>query len=994
MAGFSQMHFEVIFVHAYVKLEIAARNRIPNTQADSPDQTGEFLQVAPILIPGEYGKLRIHKDVTLLTLLRLWNYQIGPDFPISHQDLECSIMQLFSESHVMLMPLAPEIQEMLTQTALARPDANTIILHRSSTDLSMYEVAHGKTWRMVKQTFPDLQSAQYELFGDLQESTLFTRDTEIHDQVAPFQVPALAQTVLRQLHDVTFEVVCPPKTDILILHCEGSQQAREAFLQFWGTEDHRRWMLQVGRQMNYQSIDDRTWRVFFRPALPEAAMPIAIFRDALFWNAVRTLFMSMHTAEGLPVKIKLFGRTLCQVSLSFDLACETFLLALQHIRQLHPRRGNPSLHASGKRCGDICTIRDIHSRLTGTSTMDFHKLVQSEVANRFLQYGLDLPQVTDSTSKLIEKVGLARLHHMIHEESQPEKEQSFRRLCESASIALPKHGPRMHLVSGKYQKLRSQRTHAATAKIDPAKYQLTEGFFVNADKTPTPILSQFSWQSTGVVLLTAEQALPIMTIATATVPDELAIYVPGDFAVPAKFHHFHTNAPAVDDLGRQVLLTGQLIQFGSRHIQTNVLPDQITTKEVQVLAVTLWKEDFDPPTWERIKSAPVKTTRDLLMLEGYGELMSKPWGRAYRAKGKPVPPEHAESIQFHAEFQRCPRLNALLRISGFNRIYLTPKLADGQIDSAWKVIWIQGTSQHIESLSAQIDGAAGLLRSTKSFGLRVEAGSFATAWLRLKPDQEAPDVRQRKHTFRLQPLPVGTDKDILAKWAAQVQWDIRPLRSIGAKTWLVAAGEPPPPLLCFNTQPLLVQKVTQKTMHNSGDIIAGPRQPPATKPGAQTAHPKLNVFFEGDPHMDPWAPEKKEHLESKLTGSEAAVSAPSRSLPGPVSDQFQQQGSRLQALETAVAKLHEDQLKFASTTDQKISQVSDQLHKHMGDTKNSIEHLHKEQLSMTQSIAQALQRQDDRLASSMDELKFLFLQTRGIKRNNNGELDEPDESLE
>ena len=125
--------------------------------------------------------------------------------------------------------------------------------------------------------------------------------------------------------------------------------------------------------------------------------------------------------------------------------------------------------------------------------------------------------------------------------------------------------------------------------------------------------------------------------------------------------------------------------------------------------------------------------------------------------------------------------------------------------------------------------------------------------------------------------------------------------------------------------------------------------------------------------MDPWAPEKKEHLESKLTGSEAAVSAPSRSLPGPVSDQFQQQGSRLQALETAVAKLHEDQLKFASTTDQKISQVSDQLHKHMGDTKNSIEHLHKEQLSMTQSIAQALQRQDDRLASSMDELKFLFL---------------------
>ena len=35
---------------------------------------------------------------------------------------------------------------------------------------------------------------------------------------------------------------------------------------------------------------------------------------------------------------------------------------------------------------------------------------------------------------------------------------------------------------------------------------------------------------------------------------------------------------------------------------------------------------------------------------------------------------------------------------------------------------------------------------------------------------------------------------------------------------------------------------------------------------------------------------------------------------------------------------------------------------------------------MSQSIAIALQRQDERLANSMDELKSLFLQTRGIKR--------------
>eukprot|EP00435_Cladocopium_sp_Y103_P013574 s2088_g3.t1 len=200
-------------------------------------------------------------------------------------------------------------------------------------------------------------------------------------------------------------------------------------------------------------------------------------------------------------------------------------------------------------------------------------------------------------------------------------------------------------------------------------------------------------------------------------------------------------------------------------------------------------------------------------------------------------------------------------------------------------------------------------------------------------------------------------------------------------------------LLCFNTQPLLVQKVTQKSASHSGDIVAGPRQLPATKNDPKHAPPKTNVFFEGDPHMDPWAANKKDSAEIKHTSHETSTNA-SRTLPGPVSDLFQQQGSRLQALETAVAKIHEDQVKYASATDHKISQVSDQLHTHMGDTKVSMEHLHKEQLSMTQSIAQALQKQDERLASSMDELKFLFLQSRGVKRNNNGELDGQDESLE
>ena len=978
------------------------------TQKDPDDEPWEYLQVMPCLVPGEYGIVHVHKDTTLHTLLRLWKFRLSPAFNFEMDDVRQTVARVFSEPRIMLFPGANDIQEMLEQVYGGIPDPNKLLLHRTSTDLTLYEVEHAKTWKTAKKMFPALDKVKYDMFGDIDDTTFITTDMEVHEHVDPVRIPALASDVLQKLQEVSFETICPPNTDILVLHCTGSKEAKDAFMQFWFTEDHRRWLNQVGRQINLQLIDDTTWRVLFRPTSVATAMPVTVLVDALFWTMSKTIFTCMQERNGTPVTVKMFGKTLCTPTLPESLSCDIFIAVLQHIRQLHPRRGTPSLHAFGKRCGDDCSIQDIRLRqaeakkiilyvgmpLSGgggpklpTSKQDFHRMVQSEVANRFLQYGLDLPQVTDSTSKLIDHIGLSRLLHMIHEEAPSDKDQSFRRICESVGIELPRHGPRMHLVSGKFQKIKNQRSQAATAKIDPAKYHLLEGFFVNADKTHTPILNQFSWQSTGVVLLGAEHATQIMTIANATVPDELAVYVPGELAIPSKFPHVHTHAPAIDDRGRQVLLTGQLIQFGARHVHTNVLPEQIATKEVQVLAVTLWKEDHDEQTWDRIKSSPVRTTRDLLMLEGYGELLSKPWGRAFRSKGQPVPPEHAESVQFHAEFQKGARLHSLLRISGFNHIYLTPKTEDGAVDPGWKVIWLTGNHQQIESLSAQIDGAAGLVRSVKAYGLRVEAGSFAGAWARLKPDQETPDVRQRKHVFRLQPLPVGTDKEILTQWAAQMQWDIRPLRSVGAKAWLIAADEPPPNLVCFNSQPLLVQKVTQKSPQLAGDIVAGPRQPQIQKSEQSQPSQRTNVFREGDPYMDPW---KQDISDARQAATEPSVLAAPRS-PGPVSDLFQQQGSRLQALETAVAKIHDAQAQHAISTDKKIAHVSDQLTGHIADTKHSIEHLHKEQISMTQSIAQALQKQDDRLASSMDELKFLFLQSRGIKRNNDGDLDDKDE---
>ena len=70
-------------------------------------------------------------------------------------------------------------------------------------------------------------------------------------------------------------------------------------------------------------------------------------------------------------------------------------------------------------------------------------------------------------------------------------------------------------------------------------------------------------------MITAQHAEQILATATTKVPDELALYVLGDFACANKFTVMRTHAPAVDEFGRQVVLTGQLLQLGDKHVKLN-----------------------------------------------------------------------------------------------------------------------------------------------------------------------------------------------------------------------------------------------------------------------------------------------------------------------------------------------------------------------------------------------------------------------------------------
>eukprot|EP00435_Cladocopium_sp_Y103_P067838 s63_g30.t1 len=878
--------------------------------------------VTPFLVPGEYGTLRVHADVHLITLLQVWNQELFPNFHVSPEQMHMTLSELQMPQELVLLPhhATPNHPLDIMQTT---PLGRTPVFHRTSTDLTLYEIDTGSNWKTIKQKLPALRTAKSEIFGDLQDHAIFKTTTEFQDH---HSVPPHVQMTIelfQQLEQVRFETVVPPNTDILVLHCQGSQQARHAFMTFWLTSDHAEWYASVGRQCCYQSIDDTTWRILFRPQLPQTAMPVPLFREALQFRLWQTAFLSMSSIRGHEVLVKHYNKTICRTNFDPQLPVEVFLKALFHVQQLFPLRGQPSLLSMSKRCTEPATMQDLFARLknpgvivihvahpmTGgggpiknpTSKQDVHRMIQAGIAKKFLTYGLDLPVVTTYTAKLMDYAGNQRLQHLLQAEGQ-EADHSFAQLCAAAQIELPPLGPTLHLTEGKFKRIKTAKQNKANRTIDINHYQLEPGFFVNSDGTESTILQSFSWHSSGVALVTPQFASDLFATITDTTTDELAIYVVGNIHVPDNFPVHTINAPATDAEQRRVLLNGKLIQLGQKHISPLDQPEaKITTNSVQVTAVTLWKSDFDEQMWTRLQAAPVRTTRDLLALDGFHDLLGKPWGRAYRAKGVPVEANQADSIQFHAEFPKTPRYHALLKRSGFNRVYLTPKTDEGQPDPSWRVIWLQHPASVIESKSATLSGTAGLVRGmkgTKGLGLRVEAGNYTLAWTKLRPDHEQPDERQLPLSYKLQPLPTGTDKHVLQEWSKQQQWPIRPLKPVGAKQWLVAAAGPPPKMLLFNTQPLLVQEVTNKQPSATAAIAAGPRPKASAKP---TRGDQAAIFKTGDPFMDPWT--KPTTAGPDKGPPSGAPAASTRAVEGPVADKFQQQDVRIQAIEAAVGQL-------------------------------------------------------------------------------------------
>eukprot|EP00438_Fugacium_kawagutii_P034465 Skav200258 [mRNA] locus=scaffold128:283007:284653:+ [translate_table: standard] len=531
--------------------------------------------------------------------------------------------------------------------------------------------------------------------------------------------------------------------------------------------------------------------------------------------------------------------------------------------------------------------------------------------------------------------------------------------------------------------------------IDVSQFRLKPGYFLNADDSPATILANFSPQSSGIMLLDANQAKDWLAVTTELAADELGIYVVGPCQVPPRFQTLQTHAVALNSRGQEVLLNGTLVQLGGKNLKTVASYDPVSGCEValnkyRVAAVTMWKEDFDDKTWQRILDHPVKTAQQLFAEDGFGDLMKKPWSRSYHHLGKPCQPEHSSSVQFHAEFDECPKLHSLLARSGFSRVYITPKGTDGKLDAQYKVLWLSDLSvKQIEARTSSLGGAAGLVKGKNGkYGLRLELTCFGQAWDRLKPGQPAPDTRIFDRMYRVHPLPLGLDAKKVEAWASHLKWEVRALKAVGAKVWLVSSNQTPPNIVTFNTQPVLVQEIPQKGVKQPGVIAAGPRgsmHSTTSHVDGSALEPVAapTIFKTGDPYYDPWktfTPTTGTDDSPHMTDVSSATPPQTRQVQGPIAERMQLQDSRIQAVEQALANLQEQNTQQHQHTDTRIATLTNHLQHHVQTTQEHFDHLHTENQQLSRTIADAMQAQEQRMAASFDELRNLLLRPRGTKR--------------
>ena len=239
---------------------------------------------------------------------------------------------------------------------------------------------------------------------------------------------------------------------------------------------------------------------------------------------------------------------------------------------------------------------------------------------------------------------------------------------------------------------RIQRT-AARKGQEPTLHQaadftLPDNLFHDATGAPVPSGTDRS-KSHGVYLIDASEADTFhASHCQALQPCVMVILGP---TCPLRTKTCQPcNLPATDAQGTKVVIAACVHVLGAaKAFLQGADQAEITTEATSVLVFTAWRSEVSDQLWTQLCEGPLRTIWKLFSIDPAKNVVTKPWGRSWRADNAPVDPDDAQSFQVHVRVYTSTT-SAILAQSGAQGIFVNPKVADGNaIDPNFAVMWLR-----------------------------------------------------------------------------------------------------------------------------------------------------------------------------------------------------------------------------------------------------------------------------------------------------------------
>ena len=806
------------------------------------------------------------------------------------------------------------------------------------------------------------------------------------------------QVLAKGIPKFTLEFRIPANTDNLVWVITGTNAAGMHFVKLLQRVLTVPWMNLHGRELMIQQAEETKWIVIFSPLQASFAAPAEVMNRHASLKLTQAVLKSYETQEssGVLVSMRFLQFKIMQGYYHAEQKLEPMLDDLQLVMTPMLCKEAPRIIAYGCSWKHNATFADMAQKkrskdgnikpvscylrpaLTGGGSKQDHlHALHAGLSSLAMSYGAKVQDTPQIVQKLMQELGVPRVHHLLYVEAPDRREQQFLVLCQECQITLPSNKPIVQQVEARIHRAKRIRQHQELKDLDLSRYTLEPGYFRLPNQEPAPILARLASHHSGVHLMPPAELQPWIVTKQRISPDPLAVFVVGamdesmEQQVIQCFDASKALAPAIDDADRKVLLAGMLVQLGESSIATPADESPaIPTQPAQVIAITMWSDEFPPETWQQVTSQPVKSAKKILEAESLQLSIRSPWGRTFRKQKQPCSPPESTSVQFHCEVDlTC--LPQLLKASGLLQLYVTAKDASGKPDARWKVVWIEVDRKKLPALAGTIPGYAGLVRNDSSLGIRAEVASLSKAWPLLKPGVPMPDVTIMQMLWKVAPFPLGVTKDVIVLWGNAINWHVKPLKSLKKQQWLIASDSPPPQkVLCFNGSPLILQKVDQRPFRAQIPLVAGPMLNPDSKRKNERSSepPSATIFRTGDPFLDPWAMAKQ--ITPANTADGVNHHAGSIAAEGPIQKQLDAQDAKILALEKKMHDLHVQTTEQHEGTSRKLAALDQGIQQHANQTQQAFQEF---QSTLQQSLASAMSKQmhetmsqqEDRIAANL-----------------------------